>query len=122
MAVFPPNTKFDWQDLALTPESIVQRSEMERGIPKQQRTQSDARVEVQMTVHHDTKAEAAAFEDWFFDDLMGGQGWFDWTHPVTGTVVQARVVDGQLGPLKFAQPTLQASSRSFKIEYWRPTW
>lgn len=121
MAAFP-NVKYDWQDLSLAPESVVERSEMERGIPKQRRVASDARVEVQLTVHHDTKAQAAAFEAWFFDDIDAGQAWFDWTHPLTGTMVQARVVNGQLGPLKFVQRTLEASSRSLKIEYWRPTW
>lgn len=121
MAAFP-NVKFNWQDLAFTPESVVERSEMERGIPKQRRKASDAREELDLTIYFDTKAEAGAFEDWFFDVINAGQDWFDFPHPVTAAVLQARVVNGELGALKFDQPTLQASRRALKIEYWRSTW
>lgn len=121
MAAFP-DVKYDWSDLSITPEPVTERSEMERGIPKQRRTASDARVEVQMTLRFDTKTEALAFETWFFDTINAGQDWFDWTHPMTGSVVQARVVNGQLGPLKFENPTMHASNRTLKIEYWRPAW
>lgn len=121
MATFP-TAKFDWQDLSLAPGSVVERSEMERGVPKQRRIASDARVEVAITVMHDTKAEALAFEDWFYDEINAGQDWFDWPHPMTGTVHQARVVNGELGPLNFEQKTLEASNRTLKIEYWRSTW
>lgn len=122
MATFPPSARYDWRDLSEKPESVVDRTEMERGIPKQRRTASDARVEVAITVHHDTKADAAAFEDWFFDDINAGQAWFDFLHPRLGITVQARIVKGELGELKFVNPTLQVSSRSFKLEYWRSTW
>ena len=121
MATFPV-VKFDWRDLTEAPDTIVERSEMERGIPKQRRIASDARVEVMLTLHFDTKAEAAAFETWFYTTINAGQAWFDWTHPRTGQVVQARIVGGELGPLKFMQQTLQASSRSIKLEYWRSAW
>lgn len=121
MAAFP-NVKFDWQDLGLKPEPVVERSEMERGVPKQRRIASDARVEVPITVRHDTKAEALAFEDWFYEDINAGQDWFNWTHPMTGAVVQARVVGGELGQLNFEQKTLEASNRTLKLEYWRSTW
>lgn len=121
MAAFP-DVRYDWTDLQLAPEAVVERSEVERGIPKQRRIASDARVEVDITVRHDTKTEALAFEDWFYTTINAGQDWFDLTHPVTGAVVQARVVGGQLGPLKFEQRTLQASYRTLKIEYWRAAW
>lgn len=121
MAAFP-NVKFNFTDLSEAPEPVVERSEMERSIPKQRRKASDARVECQITVLFDTKTEAAAFEDWFFDEINAGQDWFDWTHPRTLAVVQARVVGGELGALKFQQQTLQASSRTLKLEYWRSTW
>lgn len=122
MASFPPYVDYGWQDLTETPDTVVERTEMDRGIPKQRRTASDARVEVQLTVHFKTKAQAAAFESWFYDDINAGQDFFDWVHPRLGTVVQARVVGGELGALSFSQRTLEGSSRSLKIEYWRSAW
>lgn len=121
MAAFP-DVKFEWRDLAEDVESVVERTAMERGVPKQRRLHSDARVEMPITLHFDTKAEAAAFETWFFDDIDAGQDWFDFTHPRTGVVVTARIVEGKLGALSFLNPALEASKRSLKIEYWRSTW
>lgn len=122
MAAFPTNVKYDWRDLTETAESVTEGSKMERGIPKQRRIASDARVELALTVHFDSRAEALAFDSFFFDDINAGQDFFDFTHPRTGAVVQARVVGGEMGSLKFKQPTLEKSTRSFKLEYWRPTW
>lgn len=121
MATFP-NVQLDWRDLSEKPESVIDRTEMERGIPKQRRVASDARVELAVTVYFDTKAEAIAFEDWFYEDIDAGAAWFDFLHPRTGAVIPARIVNGEIGELKFQQRTLQASSRSFKLEYWRSTW
>lgn len=121
MATFP-DVKYSYQDLSEKPESVVERTEMERGIPKQRRFASDARVELKLTVYFDTKAEAAAFEDWFYGDIQAGQSWFGYTHPRTGAVVQARIVNGELGELKFENPTREASKRTLTLEYWRSTW
>lgn len=122
MAAFPNWVKYDWRDMSEKPESVIERSEMERGIPKQTRKVSDARVELEMTLHFDTKAEVDAFEDWFYEVINAGQDWFDFLHPRRGVVVQARVVGGELGVLKALQPTLQANTRTMKIEHWRSTW
>lgn len=121
MAAFP-TVKYEWRDLAEDVEPVVERTAMERGVPKQRRVHTDARVELPITVHFDTKAEAAAFETWFFDTIDAGQDWFDFTHPRTGSVVNARVVDGKLGPLSYLNKSLEASKRSLKIEYWRSAW
>lgn len=121
MAAFP-TVKYEWRDLGEDPEPVVVRGEMERGIPKQRRVRSDVRVEIPLTIHFDTKAEAAAFETWFFTTIKAGQDWFDFTHPRLGTTVTARVVGGELGPLTFTKRTLESSKRGLKIEYWRSTW
>lgn len=122
MATFPAWVRYDWRDMTETPDSVVERTEMERGKPKQRRIASDARIEVQITLHFDSSAEVAAFEAWFYDDINAGQDTFDWLHPRTGQVVQANVVGGELGALKFLQRTLQAATRTFKLEYWRSAW
>lgn len=123
MAAFPSSgVRYDWRDMAERVDAVVERAPMERGIPKQRRVNSDARNELALTLHFDTKAEAAAFEDWFYDTVAAGQDFFDLTHPRLGTTVQARVVGGQMGPLEFAHAPLERSRRSLVLEYWRSTW
>lgn len=122
MATWPSGMRYDWRDLSETPDSVVERAEMERGVPKQRRIASDSRVEVQLTLHFDTSAEIDAFETWFYTTIKGGQDFFDWPHPRTGATVQARVVGGQLGALSFLRRPLDRAKRSLKIEYWRSTW
>lgn len=120
MPAFPSTQKFGWRDLQEAPQPVVARSEVERGIPRQRRTASDAMVQIQLMLFFDTKAEAASFETWFYTDIVAGQAWFDFTHPRTGQALQARVVGGQLGPLQFDQRTLNASKRAITIEFVRP--
>jgi hypothetical protein len=117
-----PTVKYEWRDLSETTEPVVARAPMERGVPKQRRINSDAQVQFEITIHFDTKAEAAAFETWFFVTIKAGQDWFDFTHPRLGTTVVARVVGGKLGPLTFTRRTLESSKRSLQIEYWRSAW
>jgi hypothetical protein len=122
MAAFPSTVKFGWRDLQETPEPVVERAEMERGIPKQRRINSDVRMELELTLHFDTKAELAAFETWFFTTIKGGQDFFDFVHPASGTTVQARAKGGALGPVSWRNRTLQMSQRKLTLEYWRATW
>lgn len=122
MAAFPPFVRFDWRDMSETTDPVVERTEMERGIPKQRRIASDARVEIAVTAYFETRAQAVAFEDWFFDTINAGQDFFDWRHPRLGTVVQARIVKGDLGQLTYLDPQMQASKRGLKLEYWRSAW
>lgn len=118
MAAFP-TVKYAWTDLAEEPDPVVERTPMERGMPKQRRINSDARVQLTLTLHFDTKAEATAFETWFYTDIDAGQDCFDYVHPRTGSTVLARIVGGRLGPLSYQNPTREASSRQLQIEYWR---
>lgn len=122
MASFPTGMRYDWRDFSETPEPIVERAPMERGIPKQRRTASDARVEVPITLHFDTAAEIVAFEAWFYTTIHAGQDFFDWVHPRTGATLQARIVGGELGKLEYLRRTLDKAKRSIKLEYWRAAW
>lgn len=122
MAAFPTGMRYDWRDLSEAPEAVVERQPMERGIPKQRRIASDARVEVAITLHFDTTAEITDFETWFYTTVNAGQDFFDWVHPRTGATLQARVVGGELGPLQYMRRTLDKAKRSLKLEYWRSAW
>lgn len=114
--------RYDWRDFSETNESVVERSEMERGIPKQRRIASDARVEVAVTLHFDSTTEISDFETWFYSTVDAGQAFFNWTHPRTGATLQARIVDGDAGALKYLRRALDKATRSFKLEYWRTAW
>jgi hypothetical protein len=122
VSAFPTTVAYDWRDLGNAPESVVLRQPMERGRPKQRRTNSDVRIEIDLTCYFDTKVQAAAFETWYFVDINAGQDSFDIVNPWTGATVLARVVGGQLGPLVALNRTLESTKRTLKIEYWRSTW
>lgn len=117
-----PTVKLDWRTFSDTPDPVVARAAMERGRPKQRRTNSDARVEMQMTLHFDSKAELAAFENWFFVTIKAGQDSFDMTHPRTGAAIVGRIVAGELGAPTYLRRDFEDSKLTIKVEYWRSTW
>jgi len=123
MAAFPTYVK-----LALGPSeeraSMVMRSEMERGVPQQRRMASDALVAVSVTLYFPKPADVTNFMQWFDTQTGSGALYFDFTHPRTGAVVQARFVGGQLGPLTPSHGTYKRShsQRSAVIEYLEPAY
>lgn len=117
-----PAVKYEWRELGDDQGSVVERAPMERGLPKQRRVNSDALVTVALTVHFDTLGEAQAFLGWFVNDIKAGQDSFDFTDPLTGAAVQGRIPEGRLGPLTYLQKTLQASKRTVRVEFLRPTY
>lgn len=119
MAAFPSNLKI-LIETSETPGSVVLRSEMERGVPKQRRIAADVLVTVPIAVIFFTKQQAADFETWFYGSINGGVDFFDWADPRTGTTVQARIVGGQLGPLEPLRTNYELSRRSMTLEYIRP--
>ena len=96
---------------------MVLRSDMERGIPKQRRAGADVLVRVPCSLVFRSAADAAAFESWFYAE---GMGWFDFTLPRTGAVVQARIIGGDIGGLTPLTRAWNASERSVVLEYVRP--
>lgn len=102
------------------PDPIVLRSPMERGVPKQRRIASDTMVTVPVTLYYDTMADAMAFETWVFTQIGAGADWFNWTNPRTNTVVQARIVGGDIGALQSGDGAWRGfSTRRMNFEYLR---
>lgn len=120
MAAFPSNLKV-LIGTSEAPTPVVNRSEMERGVAKQRRIAADAIVTIPVEVVFQSEQEAADFEDWFYDDISGGADFFDWTDPRTATVVQARIVGGELGPLIPLREKYNLSRRTMTLEYVRST-
>lgn len=118
MATFPHNLCGIRQDgHAEQHTPVVSRSEVERGMPRQRRTSADARVSVPCTLVFRSAAAAAEFEAWYYAE---GSGWFDFTLPRTGAVVEARIIGGDIGGLTPITPAWNASERSITLEYIRP--
>lgn len=107
-----------------TPGSVVASSEMERGVPKVRRIAADATVIVPVEVLFQTDQQADDFEDWFYDaaGANGGASWFDWTNPRTKTVVEAQIVNGDIGSLVPIREGYAMSSRSMQLRYVRSTY
>lgn len=122
MAAFPSNLRV-LINTSETPTPVVASSEMERGIPKVRRIAADAIVTVPIEVLFHTDQQAIDFEDWFYDadGANGGASWFDWTNPRTKSVVQAQIVDGDIGALMPIVGGYAMSSRSMQLRYIRST-
>lgn len=107
-----------------TPGSVVATSEMERGIPKVRRIAADAIATVPVEVLFHTEQQAADFEDWFYDvdGANGGAAWFDWVNPRTKSVVEAQIVNGEIGSLVPIRQGYAMSSRSMQLRYVRSTY
>jgi len=119
MATFPTYVGFGVAGYSEGHSDVVIRTEMERGVPKQRRTQSDVLVQVALTLFFSTAADAASFEDWYYDDAEAGAAWFDWTDPRTADVREARAVANTLGPLTTVARSFVHTTRTLTIEYLR---
>jgi hypothetical protein len=100
---------------------IALRTDMDRGVPKQRRIQSDVLITLPLKLIFSTAANAAAFEDWFYNDAQAGMTWFEWTDPRTDVVRQARCVANTLGPLARMPDAadFNLTTRTLQIEYRR---
>ena len=117
MATFPSWVKYELgsEDAA----SAVERTEMERGVPKQRRANSDVLVQQDITIFFRTTAEASTWDTFFYTTIKAGQDWFDFTPIRTGVMVQARVVGGNPGKLTKGTKTWVYSQRTLRIEWLR---
>ena len=123
MATFPAYAKIDKSGYGEEHAPIVARSEMDRGVPKQRKLQSDVMVTVKLNLLFLNKTDAANFEDWYYSSTgaAAGAAFFDWKDPRTGVIRQARAVANQLGPLAQYGGTSAfiMLTRTLSIEYLR---
>lgn len=118
MPTFPDYACIQHGSYAETIQPSVERTEMERGPPKQMRLNTRVMVQIQASLLFDNKADAALFEDWYFNEI-GMIGWFDMEHPRTGAPISARFVGGDIGSLSPLGPSFSPCSRQVTIEYLR---
>lgn len=119
MAVFPSWVMFNPREISEACTPVIVRSDMERGVAKQRRVSADTVCTIQITAIFSSSQRAIDFENWFYSE---GSGWFDYKHPVTGLVVQGRIVGGDLGTKRPLGGLPQSRfARDLQIEYVRST-
>ncbi|MGI4849033.1 MAG: hypothetical protein ACRYGK_12980 [Janthinobacterium lividum] len=122
MAVFPSYARVSAEGYSEAHSPTALRSDMDRGMPKQRKVQSDTLVTLALNVLFLNKTDAASFEDWYYSATGAGAGtvWFDFTDPRTGAVRSCRAVAGTLGALSsMGGGRLAYTTRTLQIEYLR---
>ena len=99
-------------------EPSVERTEMERGMPKQRVVNSQVlqKLHVSLLVH--TAADAEAFLDWYALDIRR-IGFFTMRHPRTGAMVNVRFENGDIGSLRSISGSDGLWQRDVTVEYLR---
>lgn len=96
----------------------VERTEMERGVPKQRLLNSQVLQKLALSLFFRTPADISGFETWYFGEL-GRIGWFQMAHPRTGGTITARFEGGNIGTLSAQAPRFYLAKRDLVVEYLR---
>lgn len=118
MSTWPTAAILRFSGLSEDFDPSVERTEMERGVPRQRVINSGVMATVTATVLFKTPEDVAVFEAWYFNDIKR-IGWFDVVHPRTGQVVVARFVGGKLGAMSPQAPRFHLAQREVVMEYLR---
>jgi hypothetical protein len=117
MAAFPSYAVLLGQNYTETPDSAVQRTNMENGPPKQLKFKSRVIVTIAAVYALKSMTDYTNFVDWFRNTINFGADWFDWTDPKTGSTVTARIVNGQYSA-QAVNPDGSYWQLTMSIEYW----
>lgn len=118
MATWPTYARILLDGASESFDPSVDRTEMERGVPKQRLINSGVLQKLGLTVVFFSAADVAAFEDWYFNTLSR-IGWFQMPHPRTRTTITARFEDGSIGTLSPAKSAYGIAQRAIVVEYLR---
>lgn len=118
MADFPSYAKILTDGFSESFDPAVERTDMERGVPKQRLINSQVLVKLSATVFFRSSDDVAAFESWYFDTIKR-IGWFQMKHPRTGGAITARFEGGSIGSLSPLGPKFYIASRNVVMEYLR---
>lgn len=99
-------------------DPAIERTDMERGVPKQRIVNSQVLVKLTATLLFRSPEAVSDFEDWYFNDI-GRIGWFQLKHPRTGAAITARFENGAIGTLSPLAPAFFIASRTVVMEYLR---
>jgi hypothetical protein len=118
MATFPTDVCFGFEGYSETFDPSVDRTEMERGVPKQRVINSQVLVKINAGLIFKSAAAVVSFDTWYFDTIKR-IGWFTMPHPRTGATITARFENGALGALTSMAPAFGVARREVVLEYLR---
>jgi len=118
MPVWPTYAKLLMEGYSEEFDPSIERTEMERGIPKERVLNSQVLDSITATVLFRSAGDIAAFDAWYFTDVKR-VGWFTMAHPRTGAAISARFQAGKLGRLSPIAPGFGAAMREVVLEYLR---
>ncbi len=118
MESFPEYVQILLADYGEEFDPAVERTEMERGVPRQRILNTHVLQLVNASILFRSKQAAADFEAWYFNNLKR-IGWFDLKHPRTGETVRARFQAGKIGGLQPLTPRFGFAKRDLVLEYMR---
>lgn len=96
----------------------VERTEMERGVPKQRLVNTQVLAKIKCALLFNTSADADTFEAWYFNTIKCVE-WFQIPHPRTGATIMARFEGGAIGDLSPINNNLKRWRRDVTLEYLR---
>lgn len=117
MATFPTYARMLVDGSSEEFEPSIERTEMERGVPKQRLGNSQVLMTFNVNLVFMSRDDVNAFESWYFDEIKR-IGWFTFTHPKNGQQISGRFKSG-LGPLVPIVGQFHFATRTVAIEYLR---
>lgn len=99
-------------------EPAVQRTEMERGMPKQKLLNTQVLMKLHLSLLVETSQQAEDLLDWYLDTIKR-IGFFTMTHPRTGANISVRFEGGEFGELRSLSGTGTLWQRDVVVEYQR---
>ncbi len=118
MTDFPDHAQILSDGFTESFDPSIERTDMERGVPKQRILNSRVLVKLTATLLFRSPQAVADFEDWYFS-TVGRIGWFQLKHPRTGELITARFENGSIGTLSPLAPAFFIASRTVVMEYVR---
>lgn len=118
MNQLPSTTTVMMDGFAESSDPSVERTEMERGVPKQRIVNTRVMAKIKVALYFSTSAAADEFDSWYFDTLKR-IGWFTFRNPRNGRELTVRFDGGSAGELTLIDDTDFDSKRSVTLEYLR---
>lgn len=118
MSNWPAYARVMMSGFGETFDPSIRRTEMERGMAKQSIINTHVIQEIEVSVIFETKAAAAAFEDWYFNDIKR-IGFFNIRHPRTNQLLSARIKSADIGTLTPVRTGFGLTQRTLTLEYLR---
>lgn len=118
MASLPSYTTVLFSGLSDSFDPSVTRTEMERGPAKQAIKNSQVLRSINATLMFQSRADALAFETWYFDTIKR-IGWFEFHDTRDGQTRSVRFRGGDIGTLTPVRIGFDVSQRNVTLEYYQ---